>query len=50
MLIALAKDITNDLISINSSHENRLKLTENLNKLIELQSDAKKYLSKNIFC
>lgn len=47
MLIALAKDITIDLLSIDAANENRLELTEKLIKSVELQSDAKKYKRKH---
>lgn len=43
MLIALAKDIANDLHSINAFKANQLKLTNALRDSIELQSNAKKY-------
>lgn len=50
MLIALAKDIANDLHSINAFKANQLKLTNALRDSIELQSNAKKYFWKWNFC
>lgn len=50
LLIALAKDITNELHSINAVEANQLELTNTLRNSIKLQSKAKKYFGKRNPC